>query len=243
MSRKRRRKQTADVSEGARRSYTWKGYEEGLLQLGDGLVVEHAQRVNILFLLDLEEFGLQLLHHPSVPLGVLLRLGLHDLRKGRGLLLGFLDGASGLSQASHSKRQGHSRVYDQLSYKRDIPSKRFPVRQPSDVIGSLSDSSCLPDPLSNHYQPPVCIPTINGCNYMMTVCWNRSPRTFSFGSEKTGSLPSRDGPRHDRHEAHQHQCSTEDDHKAGGVGDESHERRTRKHAEVADGRHHRHGEA
>ena len=77
----------------------------------------------------------------------------------------------------------------------------------------------------------------------MTVCWNRSPRTFSFDSEKTGSLPSRDGPRHDRHEAHQRQCNTEDDHKAGGVGDESHERRTRKHAEVADGRHRRHGEA
>ena len=53
----------------------------------------------------------------------------------------------------------------------------------------------------------------------MTVCWNRSPRTFSFDSEKTGSLPSRDGPRHDRHEAHQRQCNTEDDHKAGGVGD------------------------
>lgn len=38
------------------------------------LVVERAQRVNVLLLLDLEEFGLQLLHHLGVPLGVLLRL-------------------------------------------------------------------------------------------------------------------------------------------------------------------------
>ena len=172
-----------------------------------------------------------------------MRLGLHNLRKGRGLLLGFLGGASGLSQTSHSKRQSHSRAYDQLSHKRDAPSKRFPVGRPSDVIESPSDGPYLPDPILKRYQPPVCIPATNRCNYIMTVCWSRSPRTFSFDSKKTGSLPSRNGPRHDRYEAHQRQCNTEDDHKTGGVGDETHERRSREHAEVADGRHRRHGEA
>ena len=130
-----------------------------LPELVEGLVVERAHGVEVLLLLELQEFGLQFLHGLRVAFGVLLRLFLNDLGEFGGFPLRLLGGASGLRRGSTSwpRRRSTSSWY---------ASKKMGFPPTDGGPGFAPCRATLPDPPDCRHQPPVCNPATGGCTSM-----------------------------------------------------------------------------